>query len=225
MSDATILTDMYPGKENEIWTPCIYEFFCQNKPQLQLPISSCIESPAPQGPWYQSRKPSSYLKIDGDIIEHPVTDEFLTKIGKNHELNLIEDPDRYLKGNDIAGITPDIILIKPEKKGVFIIENKPYGSGPSSFYGNQGPGGAYIEFVLWLNRKKIPCEYIVICPIGWTPREYQKEIEIQNQMQRFFGIIFLEDIFEQMSKYKFSYPVIKEQWKDYTEKGADYDYT
>jgi hypothetical protein len=218
MQNATWLTDQYPGREDELWTRCIYEFFCRYNPQL--PISSCIESPAPKGPWYQSRKLSPRLKIDGDILKHSVTDEFLTKISANYGLNLTDDPDTYPEGNDIAGIDPDIILIKSQKKGVSLIENKPYYS--STFDGNQGPGGAYIQFVLWLNKRKIPCEYILIHSIGWSDSQYQKEIQIQEDLQSSFGIIFLEDIFEQMNRYKFSYRAVKECWSDYTDKGADY---
>jgi hypothetical protein len=160
------------------------------------------------------------LKIDGDILIHPSTDVFLPKIGARVGFNLTDDPARYPARGDIAGIDPDIVLIQPETKGVYIIENKPYYG--SSFDGNQGPGGAYIDFVLWLNMRKVPCEYLVVHSVGWSHSQYQKEKQIQKDMQSLFGVLLLEDIFLQMSKYKFSYSDIIECWSDFADKGTDF---
>jgi hypothetical protein len=137
MQNATYLTERYPGKETEFWTPCIYDFFCQYKPELA--VSACIVAPSTGGPWYEAREQSRSLKIEGDILKEPGPEEFLLKIGTTFRLNLLDDPKRFPAKGDIAGITPDILVIRPHMQGVYVIENKPYYE--SRFDGNQGPDG------------------------------------------------------------------------------------
>ncbi|KAF0218588.1 MAG: hypothetical protein FD174_2681 [Geobacteraceae bacterium] len=124
MQNATYLTDKYPGKESELWTPCIESFFRVHTPIL--PITACIDDPSDSGPWFESRKNSTKLKIAGEILLEPGPDEFLPLIGSRFGLDLTNHPDRITTKGDIAGIYPDIVLLKPNLQGVCIIENKPY---------------------------------------------------------------------------------------------------
>lgn len=116
--NATYLTGKYPSQETELWTPCIYEVFCHHNPEL--PISACIKNPSPNGPWYGKKQRSLSLIIEGEVLKESGPNEFFPKIGEMYGLNLIDDPDRRQERGDIAGIWPDLIVIKPNKKGVYI---------------------------------------------------------------------------------------------------------
>lgn len=218
MRNATYLTEKYPGRESDLWTPCIYDFFCQYRPEL--PVSICIESPSPNGPWYESMKQTPFLKIDGEILKEPGPEVFLPKIGVMYGVDLVNDPARYTTRGDIAGIFPDILLIRPNRQGVYIIENKPYYE--SSFNGNQGPGGAYIDFIKWQNARGIPFDYLIIQSISSKNEHYSKVKQIQDELPGHFGILLFEDIFRQMANSNFTYEFIRENWADFTEKGSDY---
>ena len=214
--DATCLTEKYPGQESELWTPCIYDFFCAYKPSLF--VTACINDPLPTGPWFKPREQSDFLKIDGDVLKEASQDVFLPKIGEMFGIDMMNDPGRYVEGNDIAGIVPDITVILPDRQGVYIIENKPYFE--STFDGNQGLGGAYIDFVKWLNKKTIHCQYLIVQPISW--KAYSKVKQVQDEIPIYFGILLLEDIFLNMTKHGFSYDRINERWCDFSNKGSDY---
>ncbi|MGC9975999.1 MAG: hypothetical protein ABSC57_04685 [Syntrophales bacterium] len=218
MQDATCLTDKrkYSGKESELWTPCIYDFFCRCTPIL--PVSTCTR-PAPKNsaPWYTSR---NSLKIEGDMYIEPGPNQFMYKIAETFDRKLINDPSRFTQKGDITGIYPDIVVILPNRQGVLVIENKPYGDG-STFDGNQGPGGAYVDFVKWLIRKGIHCEYLVIMPISWNAG-YGDVVQLRKDLENDFGVLLLEDIFAAMSKHNFKYERVSENWRDFSDKGGDY---
>jgi hypothetical protein len=216
MQNATYLTERYPGRERELWTPCFYDFFRRYEPDL--PVSACIEFPSPAGPWYESRRRIPFLGIKGDIIRERWPDEFLPTAEARFGLNLMNDPARFPARGDIAGICPDIVVIRPEKQGLYVIEVKPYYE--SSFDGNQGPGGAYIDFVIWLNKRDVPCEYLVVQSISLQAYPIVKQI--QDALRDHFGVLLLEDIFAEMGKCAFSYPPITERWSDFTDKGTDF---
>jgi hypothetical protein len=75
------------------------------------------------------------------------------------------------------------------------LENNPcYGS---TFDGNQGPDSAYVAFVRWLNRKDVHCEYLLIMPISWK-KEYNKVLQLREDLENSFGVLLLEDIFDAM---------------------------
>jgi hypothetical protein len=121
------------------------------------------------GLYYERRKHSTTIKIDGEVLQESWRDQFLPRIEAMFRSNLLDDPE---KRNTIALINPDIIVIQPQR--VHVIENKPYYE--SKFDGNQGPGGAYIAFVKWLNNNKIPCEYLLIHSSSWKEYEQVKKI-------------------------------------------------
>lgn len=217
--NATFLTEKYPGQEKQLWIPCIYNFFQKIKPKLS--VSKCIESPSQGGPWYESRQKSPFLHIEGDILMEPIRDDFLEKISTRFGIDLIGlSSGRITATGDITGIGPDIIIIKPNKQGIYIIEIKPYSW--SSFTGNQEYSGAYLKFINWLNYKNIPCEYFVVKSIGCTPSLYENVLKIQKNITNHFGILLLEDIFSVMDKTNFEYPDINEKWGEYSDKGFDY---
>ncbi len=216
MSNATYLTDRYPGQESELWTPCIDTFFRVHSPLL--PVSACIHAPSANGPWFQSRKQSPSLHLVGDVLKEPGPDEFLPRIGAMFGLDLTNHPGRVTNMGDVAGIYPDIVLVKPSKQGVSIIENKPYYG--SSFDGNQGAGGAYVACVNWLNSVGLPCEYLLIHSISW--KGYAMVKDVQDILKDRLGVILLEDIFAAMAEAQFEYKRIKEAWSSFTDKGSDY---
>jgi len=219
MQDATYLTDeKYPGQEAELWTPCIYDFFCRCKPTLR--VSTCILPEPNSAPYYTSRKQVPSLKIEGDMYIEPGPHQFLYKISEMYNTNLMNDQSRITEIGDIAGINPDIVVILPKQQGVLIIENKPYYS--STFDGNQGPDGAYFRFVQWLNDEKhIHCEYLVIMPISWK-NGYSEALQLCEKLGNSFGVLLLEDIFAAMSNAHFRYETVKENWGDFSDKGGDY---
>ena len=216
MPNATFLTEKYPGQESELWTPCIDTFFRIHAPLL--PVSVCIDAPSAKGPWFESRKQSPYLHVVGEVLKEPGPDEFLPRIGAMFGLDLTNHPGRVTTMGDIAEIYPDMVLIKPNRHGISIMENKPYYR--STFDGNQDAGGAYIACVNWLNAVGIPCEYLLIHSISW--QKYPMVKEVQEVLKARFGVILLEDIFSAMAKYQFKYDPITEAWSPFTEKGSDY---
>ncbi len=216
MPNATYLTEKYPRQESVLWTPCLHDFFINCVPFL--PVSICIDAPSPKGPWYKSREQSPILRVSGDLLKEPGPNEFLRVIGCRFDLDLINHPGRFTTKGDIAGIYPDLVLIKPNKHGISIMENKPYYE--STFDGNQGPGGAYIDCVDWLNTVGIHCEYILIHSISW--KQYPRVKEIQDVLKGRFGVILLEDIFNAMDQHKFRHELISEPWTQFGEKGSDY---
>ena len=215
--NATYLTEKYPGQEDSLWTPCIFDFFSKHTPGLKLPISSCIKEPSNRRV-YERRKHSGTLNFDGEVFKTNDKDlsEFLPRIDAVFGSNLNNDPVREV--NDIAGISPDIFLFQPKKEGVYIIENKPFYE--SILDGNQGPGGAYIKFVKWLHNNNVPCEYLIIHSSSW--KEYQKVKQIQAELWPHFGLLLLEQIFLEMAKKEFTYPAISENWMNYTYTKPDY---
>ena len=218
MQNATFLTQKYPGED--FWTSCIHDFLCRCKPDL--PVSACIRTPSASGPWYESRQQSPILRIDdSEILKEPGPNKFLSKIGSVFGMNLMDDPGRCTTKGCITGIAPDIVLIRPGKQGVCIIENKPYYE--SGFGGNQAPpDGAYIDFVLWLNGEKgVPTEYMVMHSCSWK-KDYPKVKQLQDVLQGHFGSLLLEDIFLQMARHKFVYPPIAECWEDFADKRGDF---
>jgi hypothetical protein len=220
MKNATFLTEMYPGKEATLWTPCLYDFFDRYEPEL--PISECFRSPSQKGPWYRKREQRSTLKIDGEVLKEPGHKEFLPKIGAMFGHDLTVDSYRFPPKRDIAGISPDILIIHPNNQGVVIIENKPYYGG-SKFDGNQGVNGDYVAFVRWLNERNIPTEYLVIHSSSW--QQHEKVYRLQCELQDHFGSLLLEDIFHQMTRYNFKHEAITEDWSDFTDKSSDYAHT
>ncbi|MGD0826637.1 MAG: hypothetical protein ABSA09_00930 [Desulfobaccales bacterium] len=175
--NGTYLTDndKYRGRENDIWTPCIYEFFRKNTNRLKLPISACKSNPSFGDlvyPIYEKRSHSAIINIDGEVLNTSkiFLNEFLPIIDARFNLEL--DDDRK-KANTIALIKPDIFLIRPKMEGVFLRENKP--SYDSTFDGNQGPGEAYIKFAKWLNDSGVPCDYLLIHSSSW--KQYKKSKE------------------------------------------------
>lgn len=220
MHDATCLTDIkYPGKEEELWTPCIYDFFCRCKPTLR--VSTCIHPAPNKAPYYTSRQLRPSLKIEGDMLNiHPKPHQFLNKISEMFDPNLMNDSSWMTETGDITGIYPDIVVILPKRQGVLVIENKPYGDG-STFDGNQGLGGAYVEFVRWLNCKGIHCEYLITMPISWN-NGYRGVFQLCEALENSFGVLLLEDIFAAMSRHHFRYEGITENWRDFSYKGVDY---
>lgn len=216
MQDATYLTDeKYPGKESELWTPCIYDFFYRYRPKLL--VSTCI-LPAPKSaPFYTSRKQAPSLKIEGDMYIEPSSNQFLYKIAEMFDRKLMFDESRNTEIGDITGINPDIVVVLPMRQGVLIIENKPYYG--STFDGNQGHNGAYVRFVKWLNSKDIHCEYLVIMPISWK-NGYSKVAQLCEDLT--FGVLLLEQIFDAMATHNFRYETVKENWRDFSDKYGDY---
>jgi len=214
--NATYLTEMFSGNETDLWTPCIYDFFCRHNPELR--VSACIDSPSQNGPWYEARKRDPFLKVEGTILKEPSPDEFLRQVGATFGLGLMSDPRRFTTSGNIAGISPDIVIIRPGRQGVCIIENKPYYR--SSFTGNQGPGGAYTEFVLWLNGRGIPCQYLIIHSTSWE--KYPQVKQLHQELPGRFGSLLLEEIFLQMARHRFSYPLVMKNWDEFAEKGSDY---
>jgi hypothetical protein len=220
MQDATYLTDIkHPGKEAELWTPCIYDFFYRYRPKL--PVSTCILPEQNRAPYYTSRKQAPFLKIEGDMYIEPGPNQFLYKIAEMFDRKLMFDQSKNTEIGDITGIDPDIVVILPRQQGVLVIENKPYGNG-STFDGNQGCGGAYVHFVNWLNSKGIHCEYLIIMPIAWN--EYGKVVELCEDLGNIFGVLLLEDIFAAMSRDRFKYETVTENWRDFSDKDEDYAY-
>lgn len=215
MQDATYLTDeKYPGKESELWTPCIYDFFYRYKPMLS--VSTCIHIDVPNSALYTSRKQSRFLKIEGDMYIEPSPNQILYKIADTFDRNLMFDKSsRSSQNGDITGIDPDIVIILPRHQGVLLIENKPYGDS-SKFGGNQGPDGAYVKFVKWLNGKGISCQYLVIMPIAW-PKGENKVRQLCENLQNNFGVLLLEHIFTTMSTHNFRYEIVKENWRDFSD--------
>jgi hypothetical protein len=217
--NATYLTDReeYKG-EDYLWTQCIFEFFRKHTPGLKLPISSCINEPS-NGRVYERRNDSGTLNFEGEVFKtnDRILSEFLPRIDAVFGSNLNNDPVR--ERDNIAGISPDIFLFQPKKEGLYIIENKPF-YGRSVLDPNQGPGGAYIKFVKWLNKNVVPCEYLIIHSSSW--KEYKKVKQIQEELGSYFGILLLEHIFLEMARREFTYPPISENWINYTNTKPDY---
>lgn len=88
------------------------------------------------------------------------------------------------------------------------------------FDGNQGVGGAYIDFINWLNAVGISCEYLLIHSISW--KQYPIVKDIQSILKDRFGVLLLEDIFAAMAKEQFKYYPVEEPWSLFVEKGTDY---
>jgi hypothetical protein len=220
--NATYLTKNYPGKERELWNPCIIEFFRKHKPML--PISVCIDNPTATGPWFKSRPQFGELSVEGKILEEG--QDFLEEIGAMFGKNLKGPPNgRITETGNIAGIEPDIIIMSNQV--VYIVEVKPYDS--SSFTGNQEAGkgkGAYLKFVKWINEKKnIPCEYLVIMSVGCNNSLYKGVVELQKELKEHFWLLLLEDIFSKMDEENYKYRYVKEEWREYTDKDIDYSFT
>ena len=101
---------------------------------------------------------------------------------------------------------------------MLVIENKPHFG--SAFKPNQGPGGAYVKFVGWLNSKGVHSEYLLIMPISWG-KEYRKVLQL-CEVGNSFGVLLLEDIFAAMSRHNFKYEGVTENWRDFSDKGDSY---
>jgi len=216
MRNATYLTEKYPGQESELWTSCIDSYFRIHAPLL--PTSVCIEAPLAQGPWFERRKESPYLKVVGEVLREPGPNDFLPPVGERFGLDLLNHADRVTMKGDIAGIYPDFVLIKPNRQGVSIVENKPYYE--STFDGNQGAGGAYIDCVNWLNTVGVPCEYLIIHSVSW--KQYPMVKKVQGILEDSFGVLLLEDVFGAMAQDGFKFDAVKEPWLSFAEKGSDY---
>ncbi|MBP7526720.1 MAG: hypothetical protein KA801_02265 [Syntrophorhabdaceae bacterium] len=159
------------------------------------------------------------MKVVGEVLREPGPDDFLPPIGAMYGLDLTSHPGRVTTKGDIAGIKPDIILIKPNRQGVSMMENKPYYE--STFDGNPGPGGAYTDCVAWFNTLGIPCEYLLIHSISFSWKQYTLVKEVQDILGDRFGTILLEDIFVAMAEAQFKYGPVTE-WNPFVEKGSDY---
>jgi hypothetical protein len=218
MQNATYLTEKYPGKEEGLWTPCLIKFFEEHP---TLPISVPISNLNSDGHCYELRKVAPFLEINGTVLMDRGNDIFLSEIEKTFFKVLRNDEGRYLDNpkRDIAGINPDIMVIVPNK-GVYLFENKPYDS--ISWTGNQGPDGAYVQFVNWLNNKGIHAEYIIIHSIGVGDKNDSVIMNIKKILGENYGSILLEDVFAKMDEIGFKYPLPFEDWKDFTDKGSDF---
>ena len=218
--NATYLTDKYLGREDNLWTPCIIKFFLKYSHNLILPVSACKNTSAINGRFFDKRECSETIKIDGKIIntERRLLSGLLPEIDNIFESKLNND----LWRNTLAGISPDIFIIRPNREGVYIIENKPYYK--PAFTGNQGPREAYIEFVKWLYRNDIHCEYLLIHTACCSGETYEIIEKIQDELLSHFGILLLEHIFLEMHNKKFTYSPISEneKWIDYTDTKPDY---
>ncbi|MFZ0052952.1 MAG: hypothetical protein WAK96_14340 [Desulfobaccales bacterium] len=216
--NATYLTDKYPGREDNLWTPCIFEFFVTHRPKL--PVSVCKNNRSIKDPYFEKRKYSETIKIEGEVLKtnDKYLINFLPEIDNIFKSNL----NSYPRRNTLAGISPDIFIIRPNREGVYIIENKPYYK--PAFTGNQGPGQAYIEFVRWLYRNDIHCEYLLIHTACCAGETYEKIKQIQDELPSHFGVLLLEHIFMEMHNTNFPYLPIsdKEKWIDYTDTKPDY---
>ena len=216
MQNATWLTQKFPRSEREFWTPCIYKYLIQCKPQL--PVSVCL---GPCGDYKCGRRKTfPSISLEGDVCKEPKLDVLLGKIEGAFEVNLRDDPKRFSAGNDIAGFSPDILVIRPNKQGVYLMENKPYYE--SELDGNQIPGGAYAEFTRWINGRVPRCEYLVIRSISMRKSPHKKLFRLQEDLKNLFGIVLLEDVFLQMHKDDFRFPGMTESWNDYTDKSPDF---
>lgn len=215
--NATYLTEKYLGRESSLWTPCIHRFLINYRPEL--PISACIDVPSSNGPWYELRKEAPSLKVVGDVLPAELGPEvFLQRIGDMYGRDLSNDLSRNSASGDITGIYPDIVLIQPNRTGVYVLENKPYYH--SKFDGNQFAGGAYTSFVEWLNNMGIPTQYLVIQSASW--REYAKVYELQGLLKDRFGVLLLEDVFSAMAQVGYKYDPITEDWSLFTNKSSDF---
>lgn len=219
MQNASYLTEKYSGKEEVLWTPCLFDFFEKYHPTL--PVSVPILSPDQNAHCYQSRAVAPLLEINGIILLDKGFDVFLSVIEETFSVELKKDEGRYLDNfkRDIAGINPDIMFIAPQK-GVYLLENKPYDH--ISWTGNQGPNGDYVEFVKWLNNKGIHAEYIIAHSIGIGDKHDSVIMDIREILGDHYGSILLEDVFEKMGEVGFEYPGISEDWKAFSEKGECY---
>lgn len=210
MQDSTCLTEKYPGQEKAFWTPCLVDFFSNNKPTL--PISTCIAG-AKEAPYYESKKRDPLLSIGtSEVVVEPNMGNILPELEKVFGLKLTGDPGLMIGTNYIAGIYPDIVLMKADERRVYMIENKPYSW--SEFDGNQYHGGAYIDFVKWLNGMGIRCDYLTVFPTCNDNKLYKGSIAIQKELGDHFGIILLEHIFDEMGKKGFTYENITD-WGKY----------
>ena len=212
--NATYLTQEYPGQEDTLWTPCLYDFFC--KFSLELPTYCCINSPSNEGPWY--KQDNNIIKTQGFIYSQKEPEDLLDKIGTSYSVDLKKNPSRYKEKGDIAGIKPDIVIIDRQEQGVILMENKPYYH--STFDGNQEPpDGAYIDFVRWLNEENIPTLFAVIHSSSWNT--YSQVKQLNDLMGKQYASVMLEDIFWLMSQKNFQYNDISEHWSAYTNKKPD----
>jgi hypothetical protein len=102
--NATYLTDKYPGREDNLWTPCIIKFFLKYSHNLILPVSACKNTSAINGRFFDKRPFSETVKIDGKIInpERGLLSGLLPEIDNIFKSNLNSDPRR----NTLAGISP-----------------------------------------------------------------------------------------------------------------------
>ncbi|QTA80886.1 Uncharacterized protein dnl_32010 [Desulfonema limicola] len=209
ITNATYLTEKH-SNEVKFWTPCILDFFIKCKPEL--PISECIiDKRSNDEIRYKRRSQDSELIIKDakHILHEEVNTEFLHRIDNIFNTKLSEDVELLIKAN----IYPDIIVITSNK--VYLVENKPYYG--SDLTGPQEACEAYCQFVKRLNNKeKINCEYLMI--ISACFKKYYKLENLQKCLKNKFGVLLLEDIFQEMHNHKFKYDDITEDWGLYTDK-------
>ena len=212
--DASYLTEKYSGQERELWTPCLHTYFKQHKPTL--PVRECVPGESSK---FRDRRSAPKIAMTGEILLDPGY-SFLEKIDKAFNVSLVNDPKRYVwrsrngkrKKCDIAGFQPDIFLIDAKTKRVVIFENKPYEY--STLTGPQEQD--YVDFVLWLQRKKIECEYLFVSPHEWTRRKFPALVKMQKTIPGSLGFIWYEDIFSKMAADGFDYAELGKPWSDYT---------
>lgn len=216
ITNATYLTEKFSGKETTFWTPCIKDFFTKCKPTL--PISECIldKNSDDEIRYKRKSKDSELIIKDAKYILHEeVNTEFLRKIDNIFNSKLSEDSKLQTKAN----IYPDIFVITSNK--VYIVENKPYYG--SDLTGPQEAGEAYSEFVKRLNNKEnIDCEYLMI--ISACFKIYHKIEALQKELKNKFGVLLMEDIFQEMHNHNYKYNGINEDWGLYTDKAYAFKY-
>lgn len=220
--DATFLTEKYSDRskqwtEENLWTPCISNFFMECKPDL--PVWQCTLRRGENIPWYEKRESNPLLNARGEIYMESRY-SFLDVISKSFHLNLKNDADRLIGECDIAGFMPDIVLINPAQKKVSIIEIKPY------YHSTLTPAQKreYPACVNWLRKHNISSEYLILAPLAWLDRCHRQIESIQESIPNGFGLIFLDDVFAQMHTHGFKDPRISERWIEYADKGSEFPY-
>ena len=181
-----------PSSSEHFWTTLFVIFLSYLSSVKQAPTIRAWQCRfGDSRPWYKRNEQAdlNFEKVvfdDFAIEPKEVTGVWSNLIGKI-------DPK-------IGGIGPDILLkFKAVPPGWALIENKITTSAEL----NSNQLTAYPKLVEYLNKNSIECRLFLLQSVGCGDKLYKQARKLQNRLGTQFGILFWEDILQEMARTKF----------------------